>query len=80
MRGGEGSDLGSGEEGSASGGEVSGGGVSVERIVVVDGWSGEDSIMCDVPKDSGSVELDVWENSVRKGDGYIQSGVYCDAK
>ena len=85
MRRGEGGDLGSGdlgsgEEGSASGGEVSGGGGSVEGIFVVDGWSGEDSIMCDVPEDSGSVELDAWENSVRKGDGYIQFGVYRDAK
>ena len=80
MREGEGGDLGSGEEGSAFGGEVSGGGGSVEGIVVVDGWSGEDSIVCDVPEDSGSVELDAWENSVRKGDVYIQSGVYRDAK
>ena len=54
----EGSDLGGGEEGSASGGEASGSGGSVEGIVVVDGWSGEDSIMCDAPEDSGSVELD----------------------
>ena len=67
MRGGEGGDLGSGEEGSASGGEASGGGGSLEGIVVVDGWSGEDSIMCDAPEDSGSIELDAWGNSVREG-------------
>ena len=63
MREDEGGDLGSGEEGS-----VSGGGGSAEGIVVVDGWSGEDSIVCDVPEDSGSVELD--ENSAREG-GWI---------
>ena len=49
----------------------------MEGIVVVDGWSGEDSIVCE---DSRSVELDAWENSVRKGDGYIQSSVCRDAK
>ena len=80
MRGGEGGDLGSGEEGSASGGEVSGDGGSVEGIVVVDGWSGEDSIVCDIPEDSGSVELDTRENSMRKGDEYIPASVYRDAK
>ena len=67
MRENEGGDLGSGEEGSASDGEVSGGGGSVEGIVVVDSWSGEDSIMCDAPEYSGSVELDAWENFVREG-------------
>ena len=57
MREDEGGDLGR-EEGLAFDREVSGGGGSVEGIVVVDGWSGEDSIMCDAPEDSGSIELD----------------------